>query len=382
MLEGLDDIDWHGLSHAYGPADDVPGTLRMLAEGKTSADDASGVFHGNIWHQGTVYEATAYAVPFLIELLQARTVKDPEWLLWLLSDLATGSSYRAVHGNRPVKGVLLEAPDDFEQMKQREVGWVQQAHDAARAGIPTYLPMLEAKRPEVRTTAAKLLSVFSESAHETMPKVQQALTKEKSRDTYASLLLCLAVLGDPSPAIRQAMEVCLKRRRSDPSKLAAAISLVWHGKEGTMPEPVKIIQKTLVDSENFPESFVFSVWDVDADPGVALYEALLSLGQHRFMSTLTQLLDKVEDPSGPLIDFLIDYGFPEHKGKTVTTASLTPSQRNALAAMVATDALTTSASAPDPLHCRYNRSAQVTASIERPVTPSSTTTMRVSNPPP
>ncbi len=343
MLEGLDDINWHSLSHAYGPADDVPETLWALASGKTSGEDASGVFWGNIWHQGTVYEATAYAVPFLIELLQDKRIKDREWLLLLLSNLATGNSYQAVHGNAPVNGLLLEVPEEFEAGRQREIGWVQRAHDEIRAGIPIYLNLLENRRPEVRTADAKLLSVFPESAREIVPQARQALTKEKNRDAHASLLLCLAVLGDPDSATRQVMETCLKRRRSDPNKLAAAIGLIWRGKENAMPEAVEVIQKTLAAPENFPESFVFSAWDIDADPGVALYETLLSLGQYRFASALTQLLGKVEDPAGPLIDFLIEYGFPEHKGKAVTATSLTSSQRNALAAMAATDALWNSA---------------------------------------
>jgi hypothetical protein len=31
MLEGLDDVPWHSLTHAYGKADDVLGLIRRLA---------------------------------------------------------------------------------------------------------------------------------------------------------------------------------------------------------------------------------------------------------------------------------------------------------------------------------------------------------------
>src|SRR5688572_7894632 len=72
MLDGIDSIDWASLNHAYGSAEDVPGLLRQL----TSDDDekrqeAIYELFGNIWHQGTVYPATAVAVPFLYELLNA-----------------------------------------------------------------------------------------------------------------------------------------------------------------------------------------------------------------------------------------------------------------------------------------------------------------------
>ncbi len=55
VLDGLTDIPWGDLSHAYGPAEDVPGLLRAIASGDAkAADDAVHELFGNIWHQGTV----------------------------------------------------------------------------------------------------------------------------------------------------------------------------------------------------------------------------------------------------------------------------------------------------------------------------------------
>jgi hypothetical protein len=63
-LERLDDVPWGSLTHAYGAADDVPGLLRELASGDAEAREAAlHELHGNVWHQGTVYEATAHVVP-------------------------------------------------------------------------------------------------------------------------------------------------------------------------------------------------------------------------------------------------------------------------------------------------------------------------------
>ena len=72
VLAGLTDIPWASLRHAYGPAGDVPGILRAILDGdqKTAKEAASELF-GNIWHQGTVYQATAPAVPFLARLASA-----------------------------------------------------------------------------------------------------------------------------------------------------------------------------------------------------------------------------------------------------------------------------------------------------------------------
>lgn len=98
MLDGLDRTDWAALTHAYGPAADVPDLLRALASKKTAVrEEALGTLYGNIWHQGTVYEATAHAVPFLVELLGAPAVAGKAELLALLHELATGRSYLDVH---------------------------------------------------------------------------------------------------------------------------------------------------------------------------------------------------------------------------------------------------------------------------------------------
>ena len=99
MLEGLDDIDWHSLNHAYGPAEDVPGSLqRTTSDDATTRKEAFHAFYGNIYHQGTVYQASAYAAPFLISLLGEPMVADKWEILGLLASLAEGTSYHDVHG--------------------------------------------------------------------------------------------------------------------------------------------------------------------------------------------------------------------------------------------------------------------------------------------
>jgi hypothetical protein len=72
-LAGLDDVDWAGLRHAYGPAGDTPGLLRALvSESPAKREHAVHELYGNIFHQGSRYEATAHAVPFLAGLALIR----------------------------------------------------------------------------------------------------------------------------------------------------------------------------------------------------------------------------------------------------------------------------------------------------------------------
>ena len=93
MLERLHTVDWNALTHAYGPAGDVPGLIQGLtAADRQARKDAYWELYGNIFHQGTRYPATAPAVPFLLELLADPGTPDRHELLLLLTHLVCGSS--------------------------------------------------------------------------------------------------------------------------------------------------------------------------------------------------------------------------------------------------------------------------------------------------
>ncbi len=66
MLDNLETIAWSELKHAYGKAGDVPGMIRSLGSPDEHVRrDALGALFETICHQGTVYEASPFAVPFL-----------------------------------------------------------------------------------------------------------------------------------------------------------------------------------------------------------------------------------------------------------------------------------------------------------------------------
>ncbi|MEV6104388.1 hypothetical protein AB0M28_06665, partial [Streptomyces sp. NPDC051940] len=71
-LDGLDERPWAELTHAYGAADDVPDQLRALAgDDEEEQEEALEELWSSILHQGSVYPATAEAVPFLTRLAVA-----------------------------------------------------------------------------------------------------------------------------------------------------------------------------------------------------------------------------------------------------------------------------------------------------------------------
>jgi hypothetical protein len=71
----------------------VPELLGELAGTREHQEHALYELYGNIWHQGTVYEATAHAVPFLARLALSEPAPLRDELLALLAHIANGSSY-------------------------------------------------------------------------------------------------------------------------------------------------------------------------------------------------------------------------------------------------------------------------------------------------
>ncbi|QRD89882.1 hypothetical protein F9C07_3679 [Aspergillus flavus] len=89
----LDSINWSALRHAYGSAWDVPAQLRALRSGNAEIkENAQRSLCGNIFHQGDRYEATAYAVPCLLKVLEdsSSSAFARVFLISLLVHLALG----------------------------------------------------------------------------------------------------------------------------------------------------------------------------------------------------------------------------------------------------------------------------------------------------
>lgn len=195
MLDGLDQIPWNRLRHAHGAADDVPDLLRRL---RTASPEMTGeqspLWHlsGNIWHQGTVYEATPYAVPFLIELAAHPLVPDRLGILQLLAAIATGRSYRDVHGN------LLNEPD-FAERQALELRWVEEAHVAVARGIASFLAMTR-EETDVRLAAAHVVALLPEHREIVCVRLRSMVNAETGSLQRAGLLLLLGLAGDRSEA--------------------------------------------------------------------------------------------------------------------------------------------------------------------------------------
>src|SRR5215831_11687662 len=98
MFEELFEVDWASMSHAYGPADEVPGLLLALR----SADEAQrkkalSRFYSAVHHQGDVYPCTTASLPFLFELAEDAATPGRGELVELVVSIGTNAIAHCDH---------------------------------------------------------------------------------------------------------------------------------------------------------------------------------------------------------------------------------------------------------------------------------------------
>ncbi|MEU8001820.1 hypothetical protein AB0B66_11710 [Catellatospora sp. NPDC049111] len=90
-LADVDAIAWHRLHHAYGPATDVPDQLRALrSRDAVRRSGALSELFGNVYHQGTRWQASHAVVPLLVALVEDPATPDRARVVELLRRVAVG----------------------------------------------------------------------------------------------------------------------------------------------------------------------------------------------------------------------------------------------------------------------------------------------------
>ncbi len=193
MLEGLDEVDWSSLTHAYGDATDVPDLLRaLLSPNPKEREKTVYKLFGNIWHQGTVYPASAAATPFLYELLTVPEVQDKPAIAHLLSSIAEGVGYLKVHavgdfGEPTWRKILSEQGKTLEGELSREADEINAVHRAASAGLNLLLPYLSDSEAEIRRSVASALGNYPEHSSWSLPAIEAALASEVVEEVQEAL---------------------------------------------------------------------------------------------------------------------------------------------------------------------------------------------------
>ncbi|KAF4997563.1 hypothetical protein FGRMN_3768 [Fusarium graminum] len=194
-LAGIDSIDWSKLTHAYGPADDVPALLRQLQSTDpevhlTAIDEC----WSTIYHQGTRYSSSARAVPFLYSLVKAQATKNRQNLLYMITALAIGDPDWAVPYGIDVgewERKIAEAEDEHDrECMMHEF----KAYEAVEQGLSFTMQWLKDESPAIRVTAAHALAFFPRQLNTSVPALLGLLDKETCKAVRGTAVLALAIL--------------------------------------------------------------------------------------------------------------------------------------------------------------------------------------------
>ncbi len=267
----IDENDWGAVSHAFGPADD----LLELFEGLVSStpktrDEALYELHGNVWHQGTVYSASAPAARVLLALVEDEATPGRAGILGLLQCIATGTSYHEVHQGGQLKATRPQK--EMDELVATERTWVAKAHESVREGLPILMRCLEDSVVDVREAASFAVSAFPEDASSVVPGVVARLRVESERQTRLGLILALGQLGRGNSGVEQQLLDLL--RANGPERMCAAIGLARILGPGCPSKVEAALREAWANSNDWEAVVESTYWNAEMDYEARIEEAL------------------------------------------------------------------------------------------------------------
>ncbi|MGW1885003.1 HEAT repeat domain-containing protein [Streptomyces sp. NPDC001970] len=222
MINELDSIDWSSMTHAYGPAGDVPAWLRALGSPDAEVrEKALGDFYGAVHHQGDVYACTTASLPFLFAVADDPATPDRASIVELLVSIGR-------HAVERCEIVYVDGPDyagSAVVVRERADAFVSYASDAD---------------PLVRRAAIEGLGLFVDDADRAAALLRDRLPAE---DRVAERLLVvetMATLALRLPAARDAATAWLDALAADAvTDPAVRLAAVVHGARCT-PERIGV----------------------------------------------------------------------------------------------------------------------------------------------
>jgi hypothetical protein len=205
LEEDLDKVPWYQLSHPEGVSSDVPFyLLELLSDAVEEQDEAI----DHLWSSlcPVILETSCAAIPFLIQILQLTSARQKPFVAELLSHLASSKIYAKqdlttleMDGyDIPERRQHWKSPRQFlqEGNEAQPPHWLQQAHQLAGEGIPTYLSLLHSPDPLLVHNLLVLLGGFREWNTMLVPTLTAFLAETSDVPIKAWTLHCLSVLLD------------------------------------------------------------------------------------------------------------------------------------------------------------------------------------------
>ncbi len=282
MLELLDTIDWSQTSSCYGSAEKIPSAIRGLISDKTKTrHEALSTLHMELEHQGSVYQASAYAVPFLLELVAAPQTPEKGELVELLAYLGSGGAHLGKHFESLERRLarqriaLRERKESLalQELTRDDRRWSERTHQAVREGLPLLLPLLTDIDAAMRMKVTFLLTFFPEDRSWLLPPIITQLTGEADEHVLCCLLLYLGHLLSPTPDASRLLMQYLLEGETKFLRFSAALALCALLKEEAPKEVIHFLLHALVSPYfmQIPDNLFPREWSGSWSPMRALF---------------------------------------------------------------------------------------------------------------
>lgn len=244
LKQYLQRVDWSATEDAHGRSADLPDALLKLASANPEERELAFMeVSDRLVHQGTRFEASSHAVPFLLSLAtQGTGTLD---ILKLLSLIAVGQDDEYLSGaNNPylasrhagqrtdssdeVLGRDAHSSKSVESFSELNICQVDlAAYKAVMEGIPIFVNLLKSEDAQTRAWAAYILGFFPERREEILPGLADILEVESDPQVAATAAISSGLVGLPgddriSPLLEQRL-----RGRQPIERWGSAIAIEW-----------------------------------------------------------------------------------------------------------------------------------------------------------
>ncbi|WP_445530015.1 HEAT repeat domain-containing protein [Streptomyces cyslabdanicus] len=206
MFDGLHDIDWASMEHAYGSAEEVPALLWALrspdAEERRTALDR---FYGAVHHQGSVYPPTAASLPFLFELAADGATPDRAAVVALLVSIGRESLDRGFE-------------DDGTEIEYYPPMGCAQAVAFLRERGLEFAELARDPDPDVRLASIPGLGLFLDDTDRATALLRERLAAEPGMVARLRIVEAAATLALRLPAASQQVRGWLSGLAADPTQ--------------------------------------------------------------------------------------------------------------------------------------------------------------------
>jgi hypothetical protein len=178
--------------------------LALTSDDSKVRDAALYELFGNIFHQGTRYQASPYAIPFLYDLLEDSSVQEKEYIVVLLVSLGVGYSEDYVPDGFPIVNFRNYVAETEKNLSEEDRKYCEAygagphydlaCYDAVLRRLPTLMRLTEEDEAELRRAAVFALAWFPESAKDSIDAVTKVLQNRTEAQDAIHALLSLSLL--------------------------------------------------------------------------------------------------------------------------------------------------------------------------------------------